>query len=77
MLKKHAIEMLETLQQYQNSDISITLHNPEKEPAILIRYQDDAYVITHLETMNTELYTEMEEALQAIEAAAAKIPASV
>lgn len=77
MLRKHSIQMLETLKQYRHSEISITVHNSANLPALQVSYTDEAFSIINLETLQTETFEDMTDALQAIEFKTAKSPATV
>jgi hypothetical protein len=67
MSSNYTKTMLQTLKQYQNSQITLTFNNKFQIPQVTVCCFNNSYKVFHLESQLTETYEDIETAMTAIE----------
>jgi hypothetical protein len=62
----HIKEMLETLKQYDTSEILLTFNNKKRLPLLSVCYENNCYQITYLDRQFTDIYVDIESTISAI-----------
>lgn len=65
----HTRIMLDTLQKFSNSNVTLTLKNPDQTPLLSVRYHKNRFVITYIDSLITETHDCIESTFSALERA--------
>ena len=65
----HTRIMLDTLQKFSNSNVTLTLKKPDQTPLLSVCYHNNLYVITYLDSLITETHDCIESTFSALERA--------